>query len=197
MRRSANYGRFWPAAAHDPVLFGVATSVTERNVHNSDPARVAQLIDLDPSPERVWLASELGAILQHQLSVPVEFEMAGKPPGEAKKLSMLTSAHGLTLKSFADLLAHPHPPIELLVMLKDFAKSNASHHDSALPADVSRMIYYLAIAVALLRCGRRITSMSNPKLVASLTWAIDQPWIEPRERTLLSECLTKVTESGA
>ncbi|WP_428937016.1 hypothetical protein [Fontivita pretiosa] len=172
------------------------TERPESNLDNADSRRLASIVDLDPSADRVWHPEELGAILRHQLAVPIQFDLAGLAPGAAKKLATLSAASGLLLQSLADLLAHPAPPVELLVMLKDFAKANAAHRDSALPSDVAKVVYLLTIAAALVRCGQRITSVSDAELAAGLTWASNQHWLEPRERSLLSQALAKVKAQG-
>jgi hypothetical protein len=161
--------------------------MTQPDLDNTEPSRLASIVDLDPSAQRLWEPDELAEILRHQLSVSVRLDPAAVNSGQNLKPQTLVSPGGMTVDSFAELLAHPDPPIELLIKLKDFAKANAAHPDSALPADVSKVLYYLAISVALLRCRRRITSMSDTDLAASLKWATDLPWLEPRERSILEE----------
>jgi hypothetical protein len=166
--------------------------VAQRDLDNTDPGRLASLVDLDPTSERMWTPEELGAILRHQLSVPVQFELGEAAPDLFKTLQKNASAQGAKITSYADLLNHPSPPIELLLLLKDFAKAAASHPDSALPSAVAKVLYYLTISVALLRHNRRITSMSDTDLQSSLRWALNLPWVEPPQRALLEQALGRI-----
>lgn len=163
--------------------------MNDRDTRQSDPRNLASVIDLDPSPQRIWNADELAAIFRHQLSASIQFDLGALDTGDGRKLAALSEAQGLLVKSFGDLLLHPNPPIELLIMLKDFAKANASHRDSALPADVAKVLYYLAISVALVRCKQRITQTTDQELAQSLRWAIELPWIQTPQREIMTEAL--------
>lgn len=158
--------------------------------NNSAPHNLASLLDLDCSPQRIWNADELAALFRHQLSASVQFDLGAMSTGDSRKLAALADAQSLLVRSFGDLLSHPNPPIELLVMLKDFAKANASHPDSALPSDVARVLYYLAISVALVRCRQRITQTTDEELVQSLRWAVALPWIQPPQREIMTQAMS-------
>jgi hypothetical protein len=176
--------------SHDPaqgrLIDGVTTAVSEPKLDNTEPSRLASIVDLDPSAERLWKPQELAALLRHQLAVPVPLEQWERAQAPSDKPT------GSAIRSFGDLLNHPIPPIELLVMLKDFAKANAGHPDSALPSEVAKVLYYLAISVALLRHNHRITSMSDADLGSSLRWAIGLPWIGPQQQSLLKQAMARL-----
>jgi hypothetical protein len=159
--------------------------VAKREVSRAASRPLADLIELDPSPQRLWTPDELGDILRHQLSAVVEFDLSAMNPTLRKQLSTLGAAQGLLVKSFHDLFAHPNPPVELLKLVKDYAKANALHADSALPEGIAKVLYYLAIAVARIRCNQSITRMAPTDLLDSMRWAAALPWLGEAERDLL------------
>src|ERR1700749_2217776 len=73
-------------------------------------------------PARLWRPEELAALVKHQMSAPVLVDRGGFDTFTAARLKTLSEAQGLVLKSFSDLFHHPAPPIELLELVKNFAK---------------------------------------------------------------------------
>ena len=160
------------------------------NLADSKPTRLATLFELDGQDgERVWRPDELAAILRHQLAAPVQYDLRSLERGEAGKLKRLAEAEGLLLRSFGDLLDHAHPPIELLRMTKDFAKACRQSPTSPLPREIATVLYYAAIAVALLRCGHRITKLSNADLRQGMESMLGHDWLDARMRALFEAAL--------
>ena len=81
---------------------------------------------------RLWRADELAAIFKHQISTPMLVDLGSFDPRTANKLKIVSEGHSLLLKSFSDLFHHPAPPVELLELVKDFAKANLDHPESGL-----------------------------------------------------------------
>lgn len=90
-------------------------------------------------------------------------------------------------RTFGCLFADSKPPLELLCQVKDFAKINREHPDSALPKEIATMLDYASIVAALLRHGQRITSLDNSALGEGMTWAEEQPWLDEMTRALFEE----------
>ncbi len=156
------------------------------DVRDTDPKLLARLLAVT-AEDRVWRPEELGPILKHQLSVPVQFDLGSLDADLAAKLSSLAAAQGLLIRSFDDLLHHPHPPVELLTLTKQFAKAMVEHPESPLPREVGRLLYFASITVALIRCGQRISGLDNASLKAGLRWCLEQNWVDERTRALLKE----------
>ncbi|MBP7828442.1 MAG: hypothetical protein KA248_00850 [Kiritimatiellae bacterium] len=153
-------------------------------VHEAHGGKLAHLLDPD-GPMTEWRPEELGAVFRHQLTAPVQFDLAGFDPAFAARVRLLSGAQGLLVKSFRDLFQHPHPPVALLEAVKDFAKRAARSREAVLPRDVARMLYYLSIAAALVHCHKRITSLEAAELLRGLKWARGQEWLEDDMRGLL------------
>src|ERR1043165_5509720 len=110
---------------------------------NASPEKVARVMELGADPGRVWSPEELGAVFRHQMAAPVSVDLAFLAPVDSGKVRVLTDADGLLIKSFHDLFEHPHPPVELLQLVKEFAKLNRNRAESLLPTEVATVLYYL------------------------------------------------------
>jgi len=99
----------------------------------------------------------------------------------------------LLLKSFADLFHHPSPPLELLELIKDFAKANLDHPESGLPDEIATTLYYTSIATALVRLDARITQLPDADLQRGLRWAMEQGWLDAATKELLARALEKIS----
>jgi len=153
----------------------------KNRVSRAEPRRLANLLDLTEAVTQPWRAQELSAILKHQLSAPIESDLAHEA------VSDRGSAQRVNVRTFGDLFHHPAPPIELLRSVKEFAKANRNHPASALPNEIATLLYFASIAVARARCGRRITSLSENEIRVGIDWTIAQDWVDSRTKALLRE----------
>lgn len=164
-----------------------------KTVFHSDSRKLSELMN---SPEaQLWQPEELAAVFRHQLSAPVQFDLAGLDPRLGEEVRLLAVSQGLLLKSFGDLFRHSNPPVKLLVMVKDFAKRTAISPNGPLPREIAKVLYYSAIAAAILRCSRRITKLNDASLRRGLEWAIRLSWIDSDTRDLLKSCLDALSTS--
>ncbi len=115
----------------------------------------------------------------------------------ARALEALAAAQGAPCQSFGDLLRQPSPPLELLELVKDFAKANADHPEHGLPKEIAAVLYYACIAAALLRLKARISKLSEADLGRGLRWAAEQPWLDEETTQLLAAALAGITPDGA
>ncbi|MBP9901456.1 MAG: hypothetical protein IT579_07820 [Verrucomicrobia subdivision 3 bacterium] len=160
------------------------------------PSGLGELLAFGLQGPDAWTPEELEAALAEQISMPVEFELSALKPAEAKALRACAVAHGLVLKNLHDLFHHPHPPLELLVMAKEFFKANSLRPHPGLPAEVARALYYLTVAVALLRHHRRISTLSDAQVVSALDWLQQQRWVGEDLRQLAAEAAKQLHTSA-
>ncbi len=158
-------------------------------VFNSEPERLAEFFKLGARPQRLWRSDELDAILRHQLAAPVFFDLEAFEPEKAAQLRAALAGEGTTgpIQSFSDLLHLWHPPLELLRLTKDFAKSHLGHLDATLPREVATVLYYASILVARMRCAEFLTRLNEEALLKGVRWVLDQPWLDPETRALFQE----------
>lgn len=146
----------------------------------------AKMMDLHTEGQPLWSPEELGAILEHQLAAPIAFDLGAMDPGLSVRLPSLTAGEP-PVKTFHDLFHHPYPPLELLLLTKDFAKRCHYWPDSPLPDEIASILYLLTIVAAMTRCHRSISRLDNNALRYSLEWALSQSWLDESTRKLLRE----------
>ena len=98
----------------------------------------------------------------------------------------------IPLETFGDLLRHPHPPLGVLKLMKEFAKVNRDNPESSLPTEIATVIYFTAIVLALTRCGQRITGLDDDALRRGVEWVVAQPWVDESTRSLFRDALTLI-----
>lgn len=155
--------------------------MAEPDAFAGEPQSLMQLMDLDLLGTAHWRPEELGAILAHQLGAP----LAGDLGCYVADLDRTLAAAGI--RTFGQLLFHPQPPVELLEAVKCFAKASRADPDSPLPDEVATVLYFAAIAAALLRRGQRITQMGDEALRYGLAWVGRQAWLDAQSRALFDE----------
>ncbi|MFA9479850.1 hypothetical protein ACERK3_16325 [Phycisphaerales bacterium AB-hyl4] len=151
-----------------------AAIVTSDRLDKIKPGRLACLLDLDVITEGGWLEADLAGILQHQLHAKLVVDDL-KNTGHVEQ-SMATMEQNAP-QSFAALLDHPTPPVAMLQLFKRFAKTSLNGNAGPLPAKVAAVLYYLSIALALLRHNQRISDLADAQLDEGLKWVIAQPWV--------------------
>ena len=161
-------------------------------VFKSRADKLASLLATGEERARLWRPEELAAIFRHQMSAPMLVDLGTLDARTAARVKTLSAAQGLLLKSFADLFHHPTPLIELLELVKDFAKSNLDHPESGLPGEIAAALYYTSIAAALVRLDARISQLPDADLRRGLKWTLEQAWLDKKTRSLLVAALEKI-----
>lgn len=149
------------------------------------PGALSILMEKTGCADELWSERDLGAILRHQLSSPMEFSLDDLSQGQFNRLEVIAQSRQLLLRSFSELLLHEQPPLELLIRMKDFAKRQDIHPDSALPKDVCGVLYFAAISAALVRHQRCITSLDRASLRRGFQWGASREWVPEPIRALL------------
>jgi hypothetical protein len=163
------------------------------SVFKSRAKDLSALLAAGEEHSRLWRTDELAAIFKHQVAAPMLVDLGGFDPRTASRLQMLGESQGLLLKSFADLIHHSSPPLELLELVKDFAKANIDRPESGLPSEIASVLYYLSIASALVHLDVRISKLSDADLQRGLSWAREQAWLDDQTGQLLAQALEKIS----
>lgn len=152
-----------------------------REIQDADPRRLAELIDFDPRPAGASTAAELADLLRFQLAAALAVDLEPFGPGLCRRFAQAATASGVgpPVTTFADLFAHPDPPAELLDLVRQFAKHARQDAGGPLPTDLASVLYYLAIGLALTRCGRRISRLDASALRRGVAWVRGREWVSP------------------
>jgi len=162
-------------------------------VFKSRANKLASLLASGEERARLWRPDELAAIFRHQMSAPMVVDLGSFDSRTATKLRTVSEAQGLVLKSFSDLFHHPAPVVELLEMVKDFAKANLDQPDSALPDEIAAALYYTSIAAALVRLDTKISKLTDADLQTGLRRTMKQAWLDEKTKELLAQALAKIS----
>lgn len=169
----------------------------EQTLLDSDSHDMAALLDSGSDDNRIWNPAELAAILKHQLSAPIQVDLASLEQRLASQLRLSAASQGLLLKSFGDLLHHPNPPVELLKLTKDFAKACRLTREGPLPREIATVLYFASIVVAMLRCRRRITRLADADLRRGVEQCLAQAWLDAPTRQLFEDGLKALRGNGS
>jgi hypothetical protein len=142
-------------------------------------AMLADVLESGPSGTDGPGVNSLRRCLHQQLDGPLPWTLSLPGDGQGK------DASGTTLSEW---FALEQPPLEGLVQLKELGRS-AREQGHSMPKEVATVLYFSAIAMAHVRCGRRITSLEDAKILAGARWALDQPWVDGPVRELMQETL--------
>jgi hypothetical protein len=149
--------------------------------------RLAAALGIGSDNACLWEPNELAAMFRDQMDSAVVFDLESYDKNLTAKLKCLMSAQGLLVRSFGDLLRHPHPPLDLLQVTKDFAKRNRDSQESLIPPEIADALYFLAIAAALVKCGERITRLADVPLQNGFVWVEAQAWIDNESKVIVRE----------
>jgi hypothetical protein len=156
-------------------------------IQHGDASRLAILLDRAREDAPRWLTGDLADILAHQLRAPLMFDLKTVRPvieESDREPDPLGRPGGPEIHSLGELLVHPSPPAALLRLTKEFAKTSDSQPGSALPSEVASLLYFAAIAAALVRLGERITALDDSAIRDGVRWSLAQPWIDSLTRSL-------------
>jgi hypothetical protein len=163
--------------------------MTMSNLQKADPQILAQFLDVEDSPRRIWPAEELDAILRHQLATPVQLDLESAGSAFKAKLYTLPTKQQPGKLTYAELFHHPSPPPDLLRLVKQFAKASRVRGESVLPPEIATVLYLASIVVARLRCGLRISEQSDESLLYGIQWVLDQRWVDGETHKLFQQAL--------
>ncbi len=126
----------------------------------------------------------------NELSQPVRLLFDSPEIPEANDFRNLAESYGLIGKRLGELLHHPRPPVKLLEIAKRFARARRERREDPLPTEVATVLYFAWIAVALVRCRRRITGLGDEQVLEGIRWSLDQSWVDRKTCELLHAALS-------
>jgi hypothetical protein len=156
-----------------------------------DPRGVSTLLELQDVHRHDWSSEELRQIVRHQLTAPLSMSL-GTLSGEVAHRLRESREPMSSMTTLAELLRQARPPLELLRLIKRFAKTCRSDRYNSLPAELVMLLYYASISAALVRLGQPISDLPPASLRRGMTWLSDQSWVEEEVKSLLRDGLRYV-----
>jgi len=161
-----------------------------------DPRALSTLLLVRDVHRHEWSTAELRDMLRHQMAAPLHLSL-GTLSGEVAHQLRLIDPPLDRLITLGQLLHHPEPPVELLKLVKRFAKMCRNDPENPLPSEIVMLLYYASIAIAWQRRRERISDLSPAALRRGLGWLVAQPWIAEETKLLLSAAMPAEESSDA
>ena len=162
----------------------------------ADPRTLSTMLQFDKNHLYRWSTRDLRDMLVHQLAAPLHLGLGPLAAEVAHQLSAGPEPVDLRM-TLGGLLKHPNPPIELLKLVKRFAKLCRRNPDHPLPSEIVMFLYYTSIAVSLLRKNEAISELSDPSIQRGLSWLSLQLWMPEDMKSLLNEALALLSTRGS
>jgi len=162
-------------------------------VFKSSVEQLSRIMNLDEARPGDWSLRDLPAMLRHQLSAPLEFELSRLPASKSPQ----TMRDGTLSGTFRDLFEHPKPPLAVLKATRDLFKGQAGTSAKRRPEqEVAYLMYLLAILIAQVRLGTSITKLCDADLLKGIRWSLKQQWVDERTRALLAKADETLRAAG-
>lgn len=87
--------------------------------------------------------------------------------------------------TIGQLLRSRSPDVEALRKLKGWFNIQRFSPARDMPAPLANGLYLVVLAVALTRCGERITGLADPQFRAGLEWLASQSWLDSELKSLV------------
>ena len=157
----------------------------------STPEQISQLLHLDETKPEPWQEDDLPAMIQHQMSAPLEFDLgSAKLSGSELKTASesFASATHSNIRTFGELLKNPRPPLDLLRLSQKFFRQKVKEHPKGSSEQkLSYLFYLLSIVVARIRHGANISRLTDDEQLQAIKSMIKKTWVEEKILELLSE----------
>jgi hypothetical protein len=157
------------------------------------PARLARLLNIDADIE--WTEPDVSLLLCRQLAAPLLPDLLIVPGADSARLESLVRNRRRG-ESFLQHMNAPDPELELLSAIKAFARHIKADPANPLHGDMAGIIYFGAIAAAIVNCRRRITTLPDDELRNGFQWALRQPAASDLI-SLITRALASITLSAS
>ena len=224
--RDSKHNRLWLAFLLDPTPGAEASSgssldLAARSSGDEGPGPTVSPEMLQDELRILlgfWLEMPLAEYLHDLESVGPAVAAAIRRSWPAAALGRPRAASPFNLRWLVDgahprIAAIPHEEMTALFeRLKTFAKRvhrSAKHEgqgkgaegggrrENSMPFEIAQVLYNLAGALALTRCGARIIGLNDGQFRKNLAWVLSQPWLDARLRPIFFAALTQLGQAGA
>lgn len=167
--------------------------MSEQSLDHASPADLARIM-ASASEDAEWSDADLASMLRHQMSSRLLSDLTLHGSVSHEDALTVSAMPTPPVETFAELFAHPEPPVKLLVWTKDFAKRCRADADSGVPTEITAVLYFVSIALAQVRCGKKISELSKEQVAAGLDWLLQRSWIDKTNRALIERLRARYGE---
>ena len=144
------------------------------------------LMDPDSVDAVPWSADELKSILEHQLASPLADELERFVQVSSLAADRIQALVAAGPGSFREALLGGTPPVEMVRLVKDFAKASLAADDD-LPRDAARVLYILAIVQGQRLGDRGISTLDHASLRREVRRCLTFAWLPAIVRQALRD----------
>lgn len=152
---------------------------------DDDRSKLSRMLDIAGSGLDGCNDAELSSVLSLELGTSIVDTIAKSGLVHAQDIAAIAAHAAPPIASFRDLFHHPAPPTELLEIVKNYAKLCRAKDAHGPSGEVSTVLYFLSIAVAQAKHGKRITEMDDAGVLAGVTWVLQKQWVDRETKSLL------------
>ena len=160
-------------------------------VTGSNPQALSTMLEFREVYRHQWSPQELADMLRHQLAAPLHVSL-GALSAEAADEIRKAQPPVDPLLTLGQLLHHEHPPVELLRLVKRFAKMCRCDPENPLPSEIVMLLYHASICSALVTAKQSISDLTPAAMKRGLSWLSCQIWIDEATRSLLKRGLDQI-----
>lgn len=154
----------------------------------SDSKAVSRLLDISAGSSNFWTDTELGTMLDHQLDSTIVSVIGASDPVSSLACHQVLRRFENEQLTFRQLFTHPQPNAELLLAVKQFAKSSIVSVDQPLPRPIALLLYNLSIAQSAAVHGRTVSSIEISEILKTLAWLETQDWLQAQVKAWIAQC---------
>jgi hypothetical protein len=177
----------------------MVNSDSSQEVFKTSAEALARIMNLDEPTAEGWNERDLAAMVRHQMSAPLNFDLTSielKATKAEARNQTLTGAANKRIQSFEELLFHREPALELLRLSKEFFKRRVKDCTKDSPEwQVAYLFYLLSILAAGTRTGQ-LSKLAPGEMCRAIRWALDQPWADAKTKELLSQAYQRLQVKG-
>lgn len=138
-----------------------------------------------PAPQPVNAPPGAPGGLENALRNPLPISLGPSDLATTERIMAAARQQHMLIESLWQLFLAPNPPVELLILVRDFGKAHMASHSSSFSSDEARLIYLASIACAFVRSASKITSLSDEDILRLFQWAIKFPQTPNELRSLI------------
>ena len=155
------------------------------STNHLDKLALSRLLNL--SHQSRWSIEDGICALRHQLAAPLLPDLGATADVNTQELEYFLKSYPGPV-CFGTQLTTPTPSLYLLSAIKRFSKCVSEDPDNPLFLNGGRVLYFAAIAAALVHGRQRLSSLDDAQLHNGFDWAKEQPGAETL-RPLFDESL--------
>ncbi|MDZ4693661.1 MAG: hypothetical protein SGI86_00820 [Deltaproteobacteria bacterium] len=150
---------------------------------------IRRLLSVESPAAEEWLPDEFGVMLGHQLGTSLALGVSRLDAARGLGTQQMLERLGSPSITFFEALARGGATVEILGVVKWFAKECLTSTDPLLPWPIAVYLYVLSIVTALRLHGACISTTPEHKLETDLSWLAGQPWVSGAARGLVEAAL--------